>query len=494
MTFKVFVSGNQKELSKERLAVKEVINDNTVFKRFFETFLFEEVPASSQRPNFTYINEVKNSDIFIGILGKKYGSIDKEGLSPTEREFRTFIENKPHNDIFIFVKGSGDESRDENIQKLIDFIRSSVTYKRFEDLSDLKEYIDENLVLFLETKGPGSFVPFDEKIDMDLDYDVLNEDEVKEFLQKRAFKLQLDLPTIPLKDILVDVLKVVKNVDDEFKPTNTAVLFFTNEPSDYLPQSVIKIARYNGNTRAQTIDNKVISGPIFKMIDDVEVFFKRNTRLANKIVDFKRVDIPEYPYDAIREALTNSIAHRDYNQRGAHIMFSIFDNRVEIVNPGGLLPGLKINNLEGKHVARNNLICNIFHETKDMERFGTGVKKMKRLMIEHGLKEPEFSEEGDFFVVKFYGPGDRILDLVSDIPDERMTDLKELGLNNRQIEALRMMVNQKRYYTNSRYQKEFAVSRQTASRDLKDLVEKGQVYTLGKGKAIKYQATNNHEA
>ena len=59
--------------------------------------------------------------------------------------------------------------------------------------------------------------------------------------------------------------------------------------------------------------------------------------------------------------------------------------------------GLKINNLEGKHVARNNLICNIFHETKDMERFGTGVRKMKRLMMEHGLKEPEFSEEGDFF-------------------------------------------------------------------------------------------------
>ena len=195
------------------------------------------------------------------------------------------------------------------------------------------------------------------------------------------------------------------------------------------------------------------------MINDVEVFFKRNTRLANKIVDFKRIDIPEYPFDAIREALTNAIAHRDYNQRGAHIMFSIFDNRVEIVNPGGLLPGLKINNLEGKHVARNNLICNIFHETKDMERFGTGVEKMKRLMVEHGLKEPEFSEEGDYFVVKFYGPGDKILDLVSDIPDERMTDLKELGLNDRQIEALRMMVNEKVVFTNSLYQETFKVER-----------------------------------
>ena len=488
MSFKIFVSGNQNELKNERLAVKEVVKDNSVFERFFDVFLFEDVPASSQRPDLTFINEVKDSDIFIGILGNKYGNIDEKGLSPTEREFRTFIANNPHSNIFIFVKGSRDETREEKIQKLIDFIRTSVTYKRFDDLKDLKEYINESLLLFFEEKGPGNTTPFDEKVQIDLDYTTLDEEEIKEFLQKRAFKLQVDLPSIPLKDILVNVLKVVKSVDDEFKPTNTALLFFTTEPSDYLPQSVIKIARYNGNTRAETIDNKVISGPIYKMIDDVEVFFKRNTRLANKIVDFKRVDIPEYPFDAIREALTNAIAHRDYNPRGAHIMFSIFDNRVEIVNPGGLLPGLKINNLEGKHVARNNLICNIFHETKDMERFGTGVRKMKRLMVEHGLKEPEFSEEGDYFVVKFYGPGDKILDLVSDIPEERMTDLKELGLNNRQIEALRMMVNGQKVFTNSLYQKTFDVSQKTAARDLKKLVTANQASIIGRGRSTKYKA------
>jgi predicted HTH transcriptional regulator len=494
MTFKIFVSGNQTELSNERFAVKEIIKDNPVFNRFFDVFLFEEVPASSQRPDFTYLNQVKDSDIFVGILGNKYGYADEEGLSPTEKEFKTFVEHNPHNDIFMFVKGSRDENRDAKIEEFIEVIKSSVTYKRFDDLKALKEFITENLLIFFEEKGPGNQVPFDEKVQMDLDYSILDEEKIIEFLQKRAFRLHVDIPTTPLKDILVNVLDIVKKVDDTFKPTNTALLFFTNEPNDYLPQNVIKIARYNGNTRAETIDNKIISGPIFKMLEDVEVFFKRNTRLANKIVDFKRVDIPEYPFDAIREGLINSIAHRDYNQRGAHIMFSIFDNRIEIVNPGGLLPGLKINNLEGKHVARNNLICKIFHETKDMESFGTGVKKMKRLMLEHGLNEPEFSEEGNFFVVKFYGPEDKILDLVSDIPDERMTDLKELGLNNRQIKALKKMVNQKRYYTNSKYQKEFAVSRQTASRDLKDLVEKGQVYTQGKGKAIKYLSTNNLEA
>ncbi|MGB9200648.1 ATP-binding protein [Methanobacterium sp.] len=488
MTFKVFISGNQTELSEERFAVKDVINNNPVFKRFFDVFLFEEVPASRQRPDFTYLKEVKDSDIFIGILGKKYGNIDEEGLSPTEKEFKTFIEHNPHNDIFIFVKGSRDEIRDEKIEDLIGFIMNSVTYKRFDDLDDLKECITENLIIFFEEKGPGNTVPFDEKVHGDLDYSILVEEELIEFLQKRAFKLHVDVPSIPLKDIFVDVLKVVKHVDGEFKPTNTALLFFSQNPADYLPQDVIKIARYNGNTRLETIDNKEITGPIYKMIKEVEVFFKRNTRLANKIVDFKRIDIPEYPFEAIREALINAIAHRDYNQRGAHIMFSIFEDRIEVVSPGGLLPGLKINDLEGKHKARNHLICSIFHETKDMERFGTGMEKMNRVMVEHGLKEPELSEEGDYFVVKFFGPGDKILDLVSDIPDERKTDLKELGLNDRQIDALRLMVNDNKVFTNKIYQDMFKVSRNTASRHLNEMVELNQIQKIGKGRYTKYKA------
>ena len=102
------------------------------------------------------------------------------------------------------------------------------------------------------------------------------------------------------------------------------------------------------------------------MLDEVESFFKRNTRLASKIVEFKRVDIPEYPYEAIREAVINAIAHRDYTYRWAPIMFSIFDDRIEVSNPGSLLPGLNIKNLEGHHATRNKIICDIFHETKDM--------------------------------------------------------------------------------------------------------------------------------
>jgi len=196
-------------------------------------------------------------------------------------------------------------------------------------------------------------------------------------------------------------------------------------------------------------------------------------------VEFKRVDIPEYPFEAIREAIINAIAHRDYNRRGAPIMISIFDDRVEVRNPGGLLPGLNIKKLEGNHATRNETICNIFHETLDMERFGTGISKMKRQMKAHGLSVPEFSEEGDFFVVKFYGPGDKILDLVPSIPEERQTDLKKLGLNKRQIEALRLMMNEKKQITNKDYRGIFKVTDRTALRDINSLLEKGMIRKKG---------------
>ena len=88
--------------------------------------------------------------------------------------------------------------------------------------------------------------------------------------------------------------------------------------------------------------------------------------MASKIVEFKRVDIPEYPYEAIREAVINAIAHRDYTRRGAPIIISIFDDRVEISNPGGLLPGLSIKNFQ---FSKNILLRIKLKKTKKYDIF-----------------------------------------------------------------------------------------------------------------------------
>ena len=482
MKYKIFVSANQKELREERLAVKDVINNNATLRQCFDVFLFEDLPAKGKSPATTYLKHVSDSDIYVGILGKEYGIKGEDHLSATEREFRRFQKARPAGEIIIFVKGSSqdDAKRDQDTQDFFKAVKATFIYKRFRNVDDLKVQVLNSLISFLDDQGEVSKGPFDKTICRETNYTAIDEQEVKDFLQNRSIKLKVNVPQIAIKSFLVNTLKVVKKEGGVLRPTNAAILFFGKNPSELITHHEIRIARFRGTTRSEFIDSQEIKGPVYKMLNAVESFFLRNTRLANKIVEFKRVDISEYPFEAIREAVINAIAHRDYNRRGAPIMIAIFDDRVEVKNPGGLLPGLNIKKLEGTHATRNQAICNIFHETMDMERFGTGIGKMNKLMKEHGLLAPEFSEEGDFFAVKFYGPGDRILDLVPSIPEHRQTDLKKLGLNERQIEALRLMVNEKKQVTIKDYVTiSKGIAEKTAIRDLKKLVDTGYVKKVG---------------
>jgi len=345
-----------------------------------------------------------------------------------------------------------------------------------------------SLVELLDDEGILAKFPFDSTVCEEATYRNINEKLVEEFLTHRAIKRKVEIPKTPIRDFLAKTIKVVLEVDGVLKPTNTAILFFCDCPQEFISQSSIKVARYRGDTRIEFIDSQELAGPFYEILDDVERFFKRNTRLASKIVEFKRVDIPEYPFEPIREAVVNAMAHRDYLRIGSNIQVDIFDDRVEITSPGGLLPGLDIKNLEGVHETRNKEICKIFHETKDMERYGTGVAKMKNGMEEHGLKPPIFSQPGDFFRVSFHGPGERILDLVSNIPKERQIDLKELGLNERQIDALRFMLNEKERISTKGYCQRFKVSRNTAYLDLSELVDKNMIIPQGRGRSLYYIA------
>lgn len=491
MRYKIFISANQKELRDERRAIKDVVNNNATLRQCFDVFLFEDLPAKGTAPSAAYLKHVSDSDIYIGIIGYNYGDKGKDNLSPTEREFKRFQKAKPEGEIAIFIKGNSaeDAKRDLDIQHFLRSIKTTFIYKRFHNVDDLKVQVLHSLISFLDDKGEVGVGPFDQAICREADYTAIDEKEVKDFLQNRAIKLKVKVPKISVQNFLANVLKSIKKQNGVLRPTNSALLFFGKNPSEIITHHEIRIARFRGTTRSEFIDSQEIKGPIYKMLDSVESFFLRNTRLANKIVEFKRVDIPEYPFEAIRESVINALAHRDYNRRGSPIMVSIFDDRVEVSNPGGLLPGLNIKKLEGHHRTRNEMICNIFHETLDMERFGTGIRKMKRFMKEHGLSDPQFSEEGDFFVVKFYGPGERILELVDSIPKERQTDLKELGLNERQIEALRLMVNEKKLFTIKEYVRVFhRISDKTAKRDVKKLVETGLVEKVGYKKGAYFQA------
>ena len=185
----------------------------------------------------------------------------------------------------------------------------------------------------------------------------------------------------------------------------------------------------------------------------------------------------------MREAITNAIAHRDYWRRGVEVRVSIFADRIEVQSPGRLPPPLTVATLGEEHVLRNRLIAELLFNIRYIERWNTGILRMRRWMREHGLQEPVFEEVGQTFRVAFYGPGDNILDL---IPEEGVTDLRELGLNERQIEALRLMVNEGRALANRDYREMFGVSNKVAANELKTLMQHGLVQQMGRGRSVRY--------
>ena len=139
-----------------------------------------------------------------------------------------------------------------------------------------------------------------------------------------------------------------------------------------------------------------------------------------------------------------------------------------------------------EYALRNHLIAELLFNIRYIERWNTGILRMRRWMQEHGLSEPVFEEIGQTFRVTFHGPGDDILDL---IPEAGVTDLRALGLNERQIEALRLMVNEGKELTNHQYREMFGITDRTALRDLKGLVAAGQAQRVGKGRNVRYTAT-----
>lgn len=309
-------------------------------------------------------------------------------------------------------------------------------------------------------------------------YDDIDEQKVTAFLARRSQKRSVSIPEIPIRQILVNMNVAIKE-SGQVIPTTTGLLFFGKMPQKFIPHSRINIARFKGIVPVDFIDKAELIGSLPQIIEESEKFIRRNTRKASKIVDFERIDIPEYPYVAIREAIVNAVAHREYMSDKSPIQVYIFDDRIEIVNPG--VPNIEVAELEGKHIPRNELICKLLNEYGFMEGFGTGIGRMRLQMREHGLGEPILEIKKQFFKVTFLGPKEDILKLVK---PER-TDLRKQGLNDRQIKALAYIFDNK-VIAHKEYCEIFDVPNFTAYKELKELVDKGFIKQYGKGLDSQY--------
>ncbi len=181
---------------------------------------------------------------------------------------------------------------------------------------------------------------------------------------------------------------------------NAGVLFFAKRPRLFHIQSRITCLLFEGTQRTTILDRKEHDGVIAENVDGAMTFLRRHLPLRYEITGLRRKEIPAIPQAALREALLNAVIHRDYFERGGAVMVEISRDKVEIINPGGLVPGLRLENLGRRSLPRNPLIADLFFRMDEGEKAGTGIGRIREAISQAGLPAPIFAADS-FFSVKF---------------------------------------------------------------------------------------------
>lgn len=147
---------------------------------------------------------------------------------------------------------------------------------------------------------------------------------------------------------------------------------------------------FKGNTRSVFVDKREYDGPLWKQIDEAFQFVLRNIHLGARLNGIYRQDIYELPPDSIRELIINAVMNCSFLQ-SSHIQVAIYDNRLEITSPGGLMPGVTLDKMkEGYSKIRNRALAHAFLYMNLIEAWGSGIPKLMKNMQDYGLQEPEF--------------------------------------------------------------------------------------------------------
>jgi len=237
-------------------------------------------------------------------------------------------------------------------------------------------------------------------------YDEIVRDDlpVTEQFDKAAYERYVKLAKI--SDVL-DRAAILKNLncaglsDSKWYFTNAGALFFRINTEDVLFRHAgIVCALYKGTDKTNILDAKELNRDIVSNVDDAMIFLKKHLRLSYKIETLQRESILELPEDALREAIVNAVCHRDYFEKGARIMVEVYDDRVDIVSPGGVCKGITRENFGTVSLTRNSVLASMLYRIGYIEQMGTGIMRMKNAAKEAMVAAPEF-EFSSLFKVTF---------------------------------------------------------------------------------------------
>ena len=397
---RIFISSVQKEFAQERKLLKRYIAKDPVLKRVFDTFVFEEdVVATDRRADEVYISELRNSDVYLGLIGNEYGYEDGAGVYTTEREYDEATRlGLPR---LIFVLGRSDSSRNPKESAFLKRISSEQIRAKCDDVGGLLLEIYASLDALLMEQGVLRIQPFDASICPGATLDDIDDEKVKWFVDRARRLRNADIEDgMPTQSVLKH-LKLLSDKDGGL--TNAAILLFGKNPQRFHISSEVKCVQWYGTERHKPmLSYQIYKGSLFDMADEAVAFVlsKLNLHVGTRESGAQVEREYEIPASAVAEAIINAIAHRDYSSSGS-VQVELYADRLVIRNPGKINPALTKAELFMEHSSypNNCLIADQLYQTKHIEKFGTGFTDLLYSCRKAGLADPVVDDSRSEFVL-----------------------------------------------------------------------------------------------
>jgi ATP-dependent DNA helicase RecG len=500
---RVFVSSVQKELEDERLIVQNLINTDPFLSAHCVPVLYEFEPASPERALEGCLKTLNTCQIYLLIVAVQYGNLVGD-LSITHAEYRHTKANKLP--VLAFIKGDRSLKREAGTDALLkELDADGRKYKRFGNVIDLQKEVRAALVKYLKDRY-GIVPSSDENKIAEQTIEATSTFESQPLTRIRWADLDLSVARrlvaaaenrnpddLGVPDILSGASLrglVWQNPNSgEHYATAAGIVLLAKDPSAVFPQCRILADAYravapDGHPR----DHEDIRGPMPVGVDRALAFIDRNTRHPMKVVGLNRVRLDEYPVEALREALVNAVAHRQYEDAGRKIMLEVFSDRVVVSSPGLPPAPITLANLRtGKYrpCSRNPVLAQCLSYFHRLEERGSGFRRMREQMLNHGLDQTLLTTKTGYFQITFPGPGGDIDRIRVPKTTVLITPALEAQLNERQKKII-AQVYKEGLVTRGWCVAKFKVANDTAGRDLKRLTKLGVLVAQGKGRAVRY--------
>ena len=445
---KLFISSVQREFEKERKEIAAYIRQDAVMGRFFEPFLFEELPARDVAATQAYLTEVADTEVYLGLFGSDYGYEDAEGLSPTEREYNCATEH--HKYRIVLIKRA--EDRDPKEKALIKKAEQDVVRNNFDTLEELKSGVYAALVHYLVLKGYLHSGPFDAALNMNATTEDLDKEKIRWWTgmarEKRNFPLTYSDENVHR------ILNSLHLISDDGRVTNAALLLFAKDPQKWFVSSTVKCVQFYGTKVQKPLAyQQIYGGSVFEVVDQAVAFVMSHidARVGERTTS-AQVDVEyELPVQAVTETIVNAVVHRDYLSTGS-VQVMLFKDRLEVWNPGRLPKGMTVEKLNGEHASLpvNPLLANPVYLAGYIEQVGTGTNDVIDRCVELGLRKPEFRQDEDFTAVLWRKEVSQDeVKVVSSVPSNVLCGVLskdqvgiKLGVSWGQVESLLIAMNQ----------------------------------------------------